>query len=136
MKNLNSLKKTVFVGLSSLVLALGLFAAPAVTLANDRGDHHRGDRHHREDRRHRDDRHDRDRHDRDRHDRDRHERHRRHRGDREDDRFVVIRGVTYDVFHDGNGPYVRVAGIKYYLDSGDNNRTVVVKGVRYDVQND
>lgn len=61
MKSLNELKKAAFVGFSSVVLALGLFAAPAAMAnGNGRGGEHRGDRGHREERgdrdRHREDR--------------------------------------------------------------------------------
>lgn len=102
-----SLAQKAFVAMSSLVLALGLgIVSSSAALANENhhGDHR--DRHHRH---HRDDR-------------------------RDDDRFVVIRNISYDVRHDGNGPYVDVSGTRYYLDSGDNNNSVVVGGVRYGVQ--
>lgn len=68
MKSLKSLKKATFVGLSSLVLVLGLFAAPAAfAKENGNSGDHDSDRNHRE---RRDDR---------RGDRD-------HRGDRNEDR--------------------------------------------------
>ncbi|MFA6047480.1 MAG: hypothetical protein WCV59_01405 [Parcubacteria group bacterium] len=46
MKSLTSVKKAAFVGVSSLVLALGVFAAP-VAFAKENGNSgdHRGDRH-------------------------------------------------------------------------------------------
>jgi hypothetical protein len=48
-------------------------------------------------------------------------------------REVMIGSTEYDVRHDGNGPYIRVNGEKFYLDGNDSNSTVVVAGKRYNV---
>lgn len=44
----------------------------------------------------------------------------------DDDRFVVIGNTSYSVHHDGNGPYIKINGIKFYLDSNQNDRVVFV----------
>jgi hypothetical protein len=49
------------------------------------------------------------------------------------DRRVMIGNTEYEVRHDGNGPYIRVNGEKFYLEGHDSNSTVVVNGKRYDV---
>ena len=64
MKSLKLIKTSAFVGLSSLFLALGLFAAPAATFAKENGDSGNHQRDHKENRSDRRDRHQGDRNDR------------------------------------------------------------------------
>lgn len=47
--------------------------------------------------------------------------------------FVVVNNKAYSVKHNGNGPYIRVNGMREYLDSGQHDRIVLVSGKAYPV---
>jgi hypothetical protein len=50
-----------------------------------------------------------------------------------DSRYININDSRRHVRHNGDGPYIRLNGHNYFLDTNHNDRSVVINGVRYKV---
>jgi hypothetical protein len=45
--------------------------------------------------------------------------------------YVVIGGISYDIWHDGQGAVVTIYGRNYYFSPGSRGRWVMIGGVKY-----
>ncbi|MDR3582856.1 MAG: hypothetical protein P4L62_00640 [Candidatus Pacebacteria bacterium] len=45
--------------------------------------------------------------------------------------YVVIGGIPYDVWHDGQGAVITIYGTNHYLSHQDHSQWAVISGVRY-----